>query len=81
MRLFDTAPHYGLGLSERRLGAFLAGRAREEFRVSTKVGRRLVPQENPTGSLDDEGFLVRADHAPGVGLHRGRRPARRWRSP
>ena len=61
VRLFDTAPHYGLGLSERRLGAFLAGRPREEFRVSTKVGRRLVPQDNPSGALDDEGFLVRAD--------------------
>lgn len=61
VRLFDTAPHYGLGLSERRLGTFLAGRARDEFRVSTKVGRRLVAQENPNGALDDEGFIVRAD--------------------
>jgi D-threo-aldose 1-dehydrogenase len=61
IRLFDTAPHYGLGLSERRLGSFLAGRPRDEFRVSTKVGRRLVPQANPTAALDDEGFLVPAD--------------------
>ena len=61
VRLFDTAPHYGLGLSERRLGTFLAGRPRDGFRVSTKVGRRLVAQDNPTGALDDEGFLVRAD--------------------
>lgn len=61
IRLFDTAPHYGLGLSERRLGEFLAGRPRTEFRVSTKAGRRLVPQANPSGALDDEGFVVPAD--------------------
>ncbi len=41
IRYFDTAPHYGLGLSERRLGAFLAGKPRDEFVVSTKVGRLL----------------------------------------
>jgi D-threo-aldose 1-dehydrogenase len=29
IRYFDTAPHYGRGLSEQRLGAFLKGRARE----------------------------------------------------
>ena len=43
IRAFDTAPHYGVGLSERRIGDFLAGRPRGEFIVSTKVGRRLVP--------------------------------------
>jgi D-threo-aldose 1-dehydrogenase len=43
VRAFDTAPHYGVGLSERRLGAFLAGHPRDEFTVSTKVGRLLVP--------------------------------------
>ena len=42
IRAFDTAPHYGVGLSERRIGAFLAGRPRAEFVLSTKVGRRLV---------------------------------------
>lgn len=50
IRYFDTAPHYGLGLSERRLGAALADRPREEFVLSTKVGRLLVPNEQPTGS-------------------------------
>jgi D-threo-aldose 1-dehydrogenase len=44
IRAFDTAPHYGAGLSERRLGDFLAGRARHQFVVSTKVGRLLVPR-------------------------------------
>ncbi len=43
LRAFDTAPHYGVGVSERRLGAFLAGYRRDEFTVSTKVGRLLVP--------------------------------------
>lgn len=43
LRAFDTAPHYGLGRSERLLGAFLQHRPREEFTVETKVGRILVP--------------------------------------
>jgi D-threo-aldose 1-dehydrogenase len=43
VRYFDTAPHYGLGLSERRLGAALAGRPRDDYVVSTKVGRALDP--------------------------------------
>jgi D-threo-aldose 1-dehydrogenase len=50
IRYFDTAPHYGLGLSEQRLGASLAHRPRDEFTISTKVGRVLVPNPAPTGS-------------------------------
>jgi D-threo-aldose 1-dehydrogenase len=42
VRFFDTAPFYGLGTGERRLGAALAGRPRDEFAVSTKVGRLIV---------------------------------------
>src|SRR5581483_4332756 len=57
VRYFDTAPHYGLGLSERRLGAALAGRRRDDFVLSTKVGRRLEPLAPPFGR-DDEGFDV-----------------------
>jgi D-threo-aldose 1-dehydrogenase len=45
IRAFDTAPHYGVGLSERRIGDFLAGRPRDGFVVSTKIGRRLVPAD------------------------------------
>jgi D-threo-aldose 1-dehydrogenase len=41
VRLFDTAPLYGNGLSERRLGATLATRPRDEYVLSTKVGRLL----------------------------------------
>ncbi|MEU6352339.1 aldo/keto reductase [Streptomyces sp. NPDC047072] len=60
IRYFDTAPHYGLGLSERRLGAALRDRPREEYVVSSKVGRLLVPNEEPRG-MDSEGFVVRDD--------------------
>jgi len=61
IRYFDTAPHYGLGLSERRLGVVLAERPRDEYVLSTKVGRLI--EENPayTGvERDDEGFDVPA---------------------
>ncbi|SDL20451.1 D-threo-aldose 1-dehydrogenase [Lentzea albidocapillata subsp. violacea] len=56
VRYFDTAPHYGLGLSERRLGEALAGKPRDEYVISTKIGRVLEPFDG-TG-LDDEGFAV-----------------------
>ncbi len=52
IRAFDTAPHYGVGESERRIGDFLAGRPRAEFVVSTKVGRRLVPAAGPVDGAD-----------------------------
>jgi len=62
VRYFDTAPHYGLGLSERRLGAALAGRPRADYVLSTKVGRLLVPNPAPTGSdLEAGGFAVPDD--------------------
>ena len=61
IRYFDTAPHYGLGLSERRLGAALAERPRGEFVLSTKVGRLLEPVSS-AGGMDDEGFDVAATH-------------------
>jgi D-threo-aldose 1-dehydrogenase len=52
IRYFDTAPHYGLGLSERRLGRFLAGRPRAEYVVSTKAGRLLRPSPGTADRLD-----------------------------
>jgi D-threo-aldose 1-dehydrogenase len=61
IRYFDTAPHYGLGLSERRLGSALAGRLRSEYVLSTKVGRLLEPIDRPAG-LDGDGFAVPATH-------------------
>ncbi len=59
IRYYDTAPHYGLGLSERRIGKALGGRPRDQFVISTKVGRLLVPNPNPKGSdLQSGGFDV-----------------------
>ncbi|HEY3002718.1 MAG TPA: aldo/keto reductase [Kribbellaceae bacterium] len=56
-RYFDTAPHYGLGLSERRLGAALRGRPRSEYVLSTKAGRLLV--DTGVAAADDaNGFAV-----------------------
>jgi D-threo-aldose 1-dehydrogenase len=62
IRYFDTAPHYGLGLSEYRLGETLGKHARNEFVISTKVGRLLSPNPNPMGSdLEIGGFDVPDD--------------------
>ncbi|MFG1664802.1 aldo/keto reductase [Streptomyces sp. Y7] len=61
IRYFDTAPHYGLGLSERRLGAALREHPRETYTVSTKVGRRLEPVADATGDDLANGFAVPAD--------------------
>jgi D-threo-aldose 1-dehydrogenase len=57
VRTFDTAPHYGAGLSERRLGAALRDRPRDEYILSTKVGRLLVPGDQG----DPEGFAESLD--------------------
>src|SRR4051794_14391074 len=63
VRYFDTAPHYGLGLAERRLGAFLPTKPRGEYTVPTKVGRLLVPAPAGAQALDDENsFHVPAAH-------------------
>jgi D-threo-aldose 1-dehydrogenase len=54
IRYFDTAPHYGRGRSEQRLGRFLTGKPRGEFQVSTKVGRVLRPGEQ---LVEVDGFV------------------------
>ncbi|WP_207481061.1 aldo/keto reductase [Arenibaculum pallidiluteum] len=46
VRYFDTAPHYGSGLSEHRFGQALRARERDDFVLSTKVGRLLLPDES-----------------------------------
>lgn len=51
IRYFDTAPLYGYGASERRTGAVLTGRPRDEFTISTKVGRLVRTAETvPVGA-------------------------------
>jgi D-threo-aldose 1-dehydrogenase len=52
----DTAPHYGLGLAEQRLGRVLAGLPRESFVLSTKVGR-LARRLHPGETADPHGFV------------------------
>jgi D-threo-aldose 1-dehydrogenase len=45
---FDTAPHYGKGVSEKRLGKYLSQHSQESWTISTKVGRLLIPVTNST---------------------------------
>lgn len=52
VRSFDTAPHYGAGLSEERVGRFLATKPRDEFQLSTKVGRLLIDDESVPDGQD-----------------------------
>jgi D-threo-aldose 1-dehydrogenase len=55
IRYFDTAPFYGYGLSESRLGRSLARHSESEVIVSSKVGRLLVPRAGPARA--DQGFI------------------------
>lgn len=55
IRYFDTAPHYGHGLSERRLGDFLRDKPKGSYVLSSKVGRLLKPV--PEGAIPDHGFV------------------------
>ncbi|WP_392675449.1 aldo/keto reductase [Streptomyces sp. LN785] len=59
IRYFDTAPFYGAGLSEIRLGDVLAGHPRDEYVLSTKVGRVILDEtEDPTArDLGEKGGL------------------------
>ena len=66
LRYFDTAPLYGHGLSEKRLGAALRELPRDEFALSTKVGRLLVPEaegERFPGMRDAEPLAIRYDYS------------------
>ncbi|MGO1242969.1 MAG: aldo/keto reductase [Sphingobacterium sp.] len=46
VRYYDTSPWYGLGISERRMGMFLKDKARQEYQISTKIGRLLEPHDD-----------------------------------
>ncbi|MDP6875647.1 MAG: aldo/keto reductase [Alphaproteobacteria bacterium] len=66
IRYFDTAPLYGHGLSERRLGRALPGLPRDSFVLSTKIGRLLVPAAEGIRSpkmRDNEPFAIRYDYS------------------
>ncbi|MER5255743.1 aldo/keto reductase [Streptomyces sp. NPDC002855] len=62
IRYFDTAPHYGIGLSERRVGEALRARPRETYTLSTKAGRLLEAVVEPEGDDLAHGFAVPATH-------------------
>jgi len=62
LRYFDSAPFYGHGLAERRLGRALAGVPRDNFTVSTKVGRRIESDPARRAPISD-GFAVRGSRA------------------
>ncbi|TFL16502.1 aldo/keto reductase [Jannaschia formosa] len=58
VRYYDTAPLYGLGLSETRLNRFLRDKPRDDYVLSTKVGRYLVPATAETRDGHGKWFEV-----------------------
>ena len=68
IRTFDTAPHYGLGLSERRLGDALRHRPRDEYVICTKVGRLLDPGPPAPPAGGTAGSGAAGSGAAGEGL-------------
>jgi D-threo-aldose 1-dehydrogenase len=63
VRFFDTAPFYGFGLSELRVGAALAGTDPKPA-ISTKVGRLLVPTGPQSAAVGREGYFSSRPFAP-----------------
>ena len=65
VRMYDTAPFYGFGLGERRFGHFLSTKPKENYTISTKVGRLLEPDSNPEGKLwkDVPKFSPKVDYS------------------
>jgi aryl-alcohol dehydrogenase-like predicted oxidoreductase len=73
VRYFDTAPHYGVGLAERRLGTFVRDLPRDNVIISTKVGRLLVEGDGQQGDQSFWGVpegLVRQPDYSGDGVRR-----------
>jgi D-threo-aldose 1-dehydrogenase len=64
IRYFDTAPFYGHGLSEHRIGEALRDRDRETIVLSTKVGRRLVPRRKGPGGALETGYVATLPFEP-----------------
>jgi D-threo-aldose 1-dehydrogenase len=59
IRYFDTAPFYGAGMAELRLGEFLSGHKRDDYVLSTKVGRLILDEteDAATRELGEKGGL------------------------
>jgi D-threo-aldose 1-dehydrogenase len=69
--LFDTAPLYGAGLSERRVGEALADAPRASYVLSTKVGRRILPDGAVVFDWTRNGILRSVEESLGrLGLDR-----------
>ncbi|WP_068310427.1 aldo/keto reductase [Polycladidibacter hongkongensis] len=63
IRYFDVSPFYGFGLAEQRLGRFLAGKKGEDYVVSTKAGRSLIPVD--PADVPKSSFVNPLPYAPG----------------
>jgi D-threo-aldose 1-dehydrogenase len=78
LNFFDTAPHYGRGLAENRLGVALEGIARDRFIISTKVGRLITPDGDEILDFSRDGIFrsleaslkrLKVDHVEILHLH------------
>lgn len=54
---FDTAPHYGAGLAEKRIGLALRGVERDQFIIETKIGRLITPDQKRIYDYSHDGIL------------------------
>ena len=68
IRFFDTAPFYGAGLSEIRLGKALEGHPRDEYVIATKVGRLVLPElvDTSTRTFGDKGNIFKDGNANAI---------------
>ena len=68
IRFFDTAPFYGAGLSETRLGNALKDRPRDEYVIATKVGRLVIPElvDTSTRTFGDKGNIFKDGNANAI---------------
>ncbi len=62
IRYYDTAPFYGHGTGETRLGSVLKQYPRDDYVLSTKVGRVLVPAVD--GAIEDHSYRDTLDYNP-----------------
>src|SRR6185503_7845421 len=53
IRYFDNAPFYGAGLAELRMGTALAGKPRDQYVISTKVGRIILDEVEDVSARDN----------------------------
>ena len=61
INFFDTAPLYGSGLSEKRIGQALRGVERDQFIIETKIGRLITPDGKPIYDYTRDGVLKSLD--------------------